>query len=276
MVEAVRQFAFGENWQSFARQVSDSGIDRAIINLKQLFPNDELRGKRFLDIGCGSGLSMVAALRLGAAEVVGVDIDANSVGAARTLLGKYAPDDKWSVRRNSVFELSPALDGRFPVVHSWGVLHHTGDMARAIRHTSSLVSENGIFALAIYRKTPLCGAWRVEKRAYAFAPRFVQLAIMAFFKSVYLTALLATGRNPPRYIGEYHSNRGMDWHHDVQDWLGGYPYESATPEEISDLLQPLGFSCRMVTAGKAPLAGLLGTGCAEYIARKLAATDVSS
>ena len=40
-------------------------------------------GERVLDYGCGSGILAIAAARLGAAEVVGVDIDAQAVQSAR-------------------------------------------------------------------------------------------------------------------------------------------------------------------------------------------------
>lgn len=43
----------------------------------------ELRGKRLLDYGCGSGVLALAALKLGAAEVIGVDLDPQALEASR-------------------------------------------------------------------------------------------------------------------------------------------------------------------------------------------------
>ena len=71
--------------------------------------------------------------------------------------------------------------------------------------------------MALYRKTPLCGAWRREKRLYAAAPAPVQAAMRGAFKSAYWAGLALTGRNPVRYVREYRSSRVMDWRHDVHD-----------------------------------------------------------
>ena len=38
--------------------------------------------------------------------------------------------------------------------------------------------------------------------------------------------------NPITNIKNYKSKRGMDWKTDITDWLGGYPYEFATVEEV--------------------------------------------
>ena len=143
---AEGHFAFGENWKSFVNVVDASRIARAEAGMRRLFPDGELRGARFLDIGCGSGLSSLAAARLGAAQVHGVDIDPASVEAARTLLGRYLQPEVWSARVASVLELDPARDGPFDVVYSWGVLHHTGAMWRAVEAPAGLVRPGGLLA----------------------------------------------------------------------------------------------------------------------------------
>ncbi|HEX5819593.1 MAG TPA: 50S ribosomal protein L11 methyltransferase, partial [Gemmatimonadales bacterium] len=83
-------FAFGENWRSYAGLIDDARIRQATTDLERLL-GGRLDGRSLLDIGCGSGLSALAALRLGAREVVGVDIDPDSVTAADGVLGRFAP-----------------------------------------------------------------------------------------------------------------------------------------------------------------------------------------
>lgn len=164
-------FAFGENWKSFVNVVDANRIARAEAGMRRLFPDGDLRGARFLDVGCGSGLSSLAAARSGAAQVHGVDIDPASVEAARSLLGRHLPPGAWSARIASVFDLDPARDGLFDVVYSWGVLHHTGAMWRAVESAAALVRPGGLLAVALYRKTALCEFWRREKALYARAGR---------------------------------------------------------------------------------------------------------
>jgi 2-polyprenyl-6-hydroxyphenyl methylase/3-demethylubiquinone-9 3-methyltransferase len=268
--ELSDHFRFGENWQSFAREVDADRIAQAERGLAKLIAPLDLAGKSFLDVGCGSGLSMLAALRLGAASVHGVDLDPASVEAARGLLTHNAPGRSWSVEVRSVFDLDPAAK-RYDIVYSWGVLHHTGAMWRAVDCAASMVAPGGVFVLALYHRTPFCGLWRVEKRIYAHGPRWLQSAIRGVYKAAYVTALTLRGRSARRYIADYSRNRGMKWHHDVHDWLGGYPYESVLPAEVSNHLMPRGFAMERVFENCAGTVGLFGTGCDEFLARRGAA-----
>src|SRR5437868_2113850 len=127
LLDQKSHFAFGKNWASYAKLITDVQLDEAISCLRRLAGGD-LHGKRFLDIGCGSGLHSLAALRLGASEVVALDIDGDSVATTRRLLQSNASGRPWSAMEASVFQLQPNSIGPFDVVYSWGVLHHTGDM----------------------------------------------------------------------------------------------------------------------------------------------------
>jgi hypothetical protein len=50
------------------------------------------------------------------------------------------------------------------------------------------------------------------------------------------------GRDFSGYVSSYRSNRGMDYLHDVHDWLGGYPYESISPSQVGQALAKI-YSC---------------------------------
>jgi 2-polyprenyl-6-hydroxyphenyl methylase/3-demethylubiquinone-9 3-methyltransferase len=255
-------FEFGANWRDYARTVNKARIDLAIEGMRKLFP-DGITGKTFLDIGCGSGLHALAALELGAESVVGIDIDENSVATTRELLKQYAPDKNWKAEIVSVFDTSAAALGTFDIVYSWGVLHHTGSMWRAIERAAALVRPGGRFAIAIYAKTPFDPAWKVEKRLYSSSPPAVQWMLRQCFFAALMAGKTLRGKNPLAIFRDP-LTRGMSLSHDVHDWLGGYPYETASADELNSRISQLGFT--ELRSFRLPESlGVLGTGCHEFV-----------
>jgi 2-polyprenyl-6-hydroxyphenyl methylase/3-demethylubiquinone-9 3-methyltransferase len=263
LLRAESHFEFGKNWSDYSRLIDQFAVQEAEKGILALIPAEAIRGAAWLDIGSGSGIHSLAAARLGAAEVTAVDIDADSVATTTRVLAENGVQAR--TERRSVFELDRL--GEFDIVYSWGVLHHTGAMWRAVRCAAERVKPGGILAIALYQKTPLCGAWTREKELYTAAPEPVRMAVRAVYVAAYCINALARGQNPFRHIRDYKSSRGMSFLHDVHDWLGGFPYESATPEETDTFVRALGFERLSVREGR-PGRGYLGTGCAEYVYRK--------
>jgi len=265
LLKQETHFAFGKNWLDYAEKIDEPKIAQAVSDLKRLNQEERLDGKSFLDIGCGSGLHALAALRLGAASVACVDIDADSVAATKKTLAKFAPDAPANVNVESVFEMRPETHGTYDVVYSWGVLHHTGDMCRAIRQAASLVKKDGVFIIALYRKTPFCGMWRVIKKRYSNAKPSRQQKMMQSFLTLKHGLQRLRGVDIQERIANYSKMRGMNYYNDVHDWLGGYPYESISPGECCALFERLGFKLVHSNIGKLPMdRGLLGSVCDEF------------
>jgi len=262
-------FAFGENWASYAALIDERRIKEAKDGLVRLLGADTLAGKSFLDLGCGSGLHAVAAAHLGASHIVALDIDPAAVATARAVLHRHAPGASFEVRELSVFDLAPERFRRFAVVYSWGVLHHTGAMREAIEIAARVVEPGGLFAFALYHRTRMCGLWTLEKRWYSGAsPRAQGLARKTHIALLRL-AFRLTGRDFRAYVANYKSMRGMDFAHDIHDWLGGYPYESIAAPEVESLMRGLGFE--HVKSFTSPVTiGLFGSGCDEYVYRRRA------
>ena len=237
LLDVSTYFRFGENWADYSKLVDERRIADAMESVERLC--GDLAGKSFLDIGSGSGLFSVSALRLGASQVLATDIDKDSVATTRKLLSKE-PSTKWRAERISVFDLPKKVEEKFDVVYSWGVLHHTGAMWPAVDSAAGFVKPGGLFAFSLYEKTPLCGFWTQEKRIYRQLAKPVQTIIRWGYHGAWAAALLATGHNPIRRWREG-NERGMSIAHDAHDWLGGYPYESTSPTEVIAFMEKRGF-----------------------------------
>ena len=206
-------FRFGRNWQRYVATYLDPGRERiAAESLHQLV--GDLRGKSFLDIGCGSGLFSLCAYRDGAREVVSFDVDRESVDASRQLWQREGSPERWSIRHGSILDLE-FVGGlqTADVVYSWGVLHHTGDMYAAIRNAASLVAPGGKFAIAIYNHATgtLLDSyrWRRIKRTYNQAPRPAQRAMELGYGLRWVLGQVRNRRNPVRAARSYRHSRGM-------------------------------------------------------------------
>jgi 2-polyprenyl-3-methyl-5-hydroxy-6-metoxy-1,4-benzoquinol methylase len=231
-------FRFGENWQRFLAEELDPERERiAAESLKSLVGRD-LEGRSFLDIGCGSGLFSLSAHRAGARPIVSVDVDPQSVAATDSLRAAAGGPEDWRVLHGSILDeqlveqLEPA-----EIVYSWGVLHHTGDMWQAIRNATRLVAPGGLFCIAIYNKVSGryldSNRWLRIKRTYNHAPRVGQVAMEAAYTAYWAVAEVVRRKQTPwRAAREYKARRGMAVRTDLVDWLGGYPYEFATAEEL--------------------------------------------
>jgi 2-polyprenyl-3-methyl-5-hydroxy-6-metoxy-1,4-benzoquinol methylase len=256
-IRAGERFAFGDNWRRFLDQLDDDRIATAEQSLADHL--GDLHGKTFLDAGCGSGLFSLAARRLGA-TVTSFDYDPEAVGCVQELRSRFFPDDlDWVTMQGSVLDATFLNGlGAFDVVYSWGVLHHTGDMWNAIANVSTCVAPGGTLFIAIYNdQAGLSRVWRRVKESYNRGGRLRQSAIAGAFAGL---SLARSGLSSAR---GYRVNRGMDWWRDIVDWVGGYPYEVATPGQVFAFMHERGFELNQLET-------VVGHGCNQYVFTKRA------
>ncbi len=257
----ARRFAFGRNWLKFLAQVDEPAIADARDHLAAFLGTADLAGQRFLDLGSGSGLMSLAARRLGAA-VVSFDYDPDSVRASELLRERLAPGDPaWTVLRGDALDQKFLAGlGSFAVVYSWGVLHHTGDLWRAVANAAALVAPGGLFYLALYNDQGwISRYWRGVKRRYnqnAFWRGLFILLHLPHPLGLPLLKRALTGRLRER------ARRGMGYWRDYLDWLGGWPFQVAAPAEVRDFLAARGFGlARERLVGRRQ-------GCNEFLFRR--------
>jgi 2-polyprenyl-6-hydroxyphenyl methylase/3-demethylubiquinone-9 3-methyltransferase len=241
-----RRFEFGKNWERFLSVLNDERISEAELSLKQMLEVNDLKGKSFLDVGSGSGLFSLAARRLGA-RVYSFDYDPKSVACTSELQRRYFPNDEnWIIEEGSVLDSEYLRSlGKFDIVYSWGVLHHTGDMWKALDNVQICVNTEGLLFIGIYNdQGAISRFWRKVKQIYCsgIAGKIIMTGLYFPFCFLYSLMIdLIRLRNPIKRYTEYKKKRGMSIFHDWIDWLGGYPYEVAKPEEIFDFYKKRGF-----------------------------------
>lgn len=257
------RYGFGQNWSEFVdKRLGEEIIEDSRRHMASMLRTDSLAGKTFMDIGCGSGIHSLAALRLGAERVIAFDYDPDSVATSRRVREFAGNPPNWEIMQGSA--LDPDFLESLPkadIVYSWGVLHHTGAMWDAVKHAAIPLKPGGVFYIALYSSDnyvkPTPEYWIRLKRRYNRAGPLMK-RLLEYWYMVRFTAIpeIRSGRNPIAAMTGYGS-RGMTYWTDVKDWLGGYPMEFASLAETRDFCaREHGLSLVNVKTGE---------GCTEYI-----------
>ena len=264
------RFEFGKNWAAFLAHLSEERILQAEKSLRDMLETENLNGKTFLDIGSGSGLFSLAAKRLGA-KVFSFDFDSDSYNCTRELKRRFFENDTdWTVEQGSALDREYVESlGKFDIVYSWGVLHHTGKMWDALANAELAVADHGKLFIAIYNDTgSQARRWHWIKKTYCRLPAALKspFAVLAILPDESKRLINFTVQGKPfgylDYWRNYRNDRGMNRWRDIIDWVGGFPYEVATADEIFEFYKAKNYALlKMKTGG-------VGLGCNEFVFRK--------
>jgi 2-polyprenyl-6-hydroxyphenyl methylase/3-demethylubiquinone-9 3-methyltransferase len=146
------------------------------------------------------------------------------------------------------------------------VLHHTGQMWRGTDLAARAVRPGGLLFIAIYNDQG-----RESQVWYQIKQRYNRSGPLGRRLIVAATGVYFNGRTQAKKLVRALSGdkfpaarpvRGMSKRHDLVDWVGGYPFEVAKPEEIFSFLHERGFELRhLKTCGG-------GLGCNEYVLQR--------
>jgi 2-polyprenyl-3-methyl-5-hydroxy-6-metoxy-1,4-benzoquinol methylase len=255
-------FSFGENWRKYLAGLNASTIDYAQKSFTAFTRLTDLTEHTFLDLGCGSGLSSLVAHRLGANKIVSVDVDPKSISCVAALRSRCAGNsDDWEILEGSVLDTAfLASLGQFSYVYSWGVLHHTGAMWQALDNATRRVQPGGKLHLALYNAHKYSPLWLRIKRACNRWPRTIFPLVKGSYALYGTVRQLTRFESPWRCRSEYQQIRGMDAWRDIEDWLGGLPYEYCKPGEVVDFLSDRCFVLLRLTT-------TITKGCNEFLFR---------
>jgi ubiquinone/menaquinone biosynthesis C-methylase UbiE len=123
-------------------------------HLPELFESLRGTGGRLLEIGCGIGVDSIQLARAGF-DVTAVDLTEAAIDVARRFADERGVEIDF---RTANAESLDFADSTFDVVYSFGVLHHTPDITKAVEEVRRVLKPGGTAYIMLYHRTSLVGA----------------------------------------------------------------------------------------------------------------------
>lgn len=252
------RFEFGKNWRQFVeRHYSQEVVDVSKARILEFMKRDSLAGLRVIDIGCGSGIHSMAMHQAGAASIFSFDYDPSSVAATELVHAKAGAPPSWTIRQGSVLDAAFMRSlPTFDLVYSWGVLHHTGEVWKAIDLATERVKPGGFFYIALYaadvQKDPTPEFWLEVKQRYVKSGWLRRRAMDYWY--VWRFMMQRDVKRLPEVLKrmrDYRKDRGMNLMTDIRDWLGGWPMEFVWDADAIKFCEARGLTLKEIATGKA-------------------------
>jgi ubiquinone/menaquinone biosynthesis C-methylase UbiE len=163
--------------REYFRELDRRVFDRRVLRLtkgedgrpfSRFVDFDSVRGKRVLEVGCGSGFAVQLFAEAGA-EVVARDLTEWAVQTTKARLAAFGLTADVAQGDCEALDLD---DASFELVFSWGVIHHSTDMDRALRELVRVLKPSGRLVVMVYHRRSLFYAvYKALQHAQPFAQR---------------------------------------------------------------------------------------------------------
>ncbi|CDM65090.1 class I SAM-dependent methyltransferase [Pyrinomonas methylaliphatogenes] len=159
---------------------------------RYFFAVPHVRGKRVLDVACGSGYGL-AVLRRSAREVVGVEVELDVARRARVEVSK---DTFVSIIVADGCKM-PFVNGCFDVITSFETIEHIHHRARFLEEIRRVLKTDGMFIISTpnaHYTQPVNGKPRNPYHVYEYTPEELALELRNYFKYVDLFGQILSPR----------------------------------------------------------------------------------
>lgn len=233
--------SFGFEWMRHRQTQLDDRTSREseeTFRAKTGLGPDDVRGRLILDVGCGMGRFADVVSRWGG-EVVAVDLSLAVEAAAANLAGR----ENVRCLQADCLRL-PLAPGRFDLIYSIGVLHHTPDCAAAFRALVPLLRPGGVIVIWVY---PHMERWAETAAAYRrlttrLPHRLLHALCAAAIPLYYLHRLPLLGRLTRRWLPTSMHPRAAWRVLDTFDWYSPKYQSMHAPDEVRGWFEGAGLT----------------------------------
>ena len=128
-------------------------FERFVFTIENCAP---IQKRRFLDVGCGSGLYSIRLAQEGAAKVTGIDIAENMIGLCRRSSRKEGVDHTCSFLQTDLLDFAP--DSSFDVAVGIGLFDYISEPLPVLKKMRDVTTDKAIVSF------PRFWTWRAPVR----------------------------------------------------------------------------------------------------------------
>ena len=177
---------FGQGYEKGTKEFFDSVLQKrfsyecdwldGIVNFSQF------RGKKVLEIGCGSGYDAYMFCKNGA-DYTGIDIAEENIGAAKKHLGHYG----YRPRFVQMDASSMLFEQEFDFIYSFGVLHHIPDMEKTLSKIYLALKKGGTAQIIVYNRNSIFYKLNLVVGAWLWNGRYKTMSLQQVLQGVEYT-----------------------------------------------------------------------------------------